>query len=79
MREAHMTKMDKPSAFSRRALLRGALVVSVGSALGADALLAEKKKPSEAEIKQALEGLKCRCGTHMGIMRAVKRAAAMMG
>jgi nicotinate dehydrogenase subunit A len=50
-----------------------------GWIMTAAALLAEKKKPSEAEIKQALEGLKCRCGTHMGIMRAVKRAAAMMG
>ena len=37
-----MTKMDKPSAFSRRALLKGAgaLVVSVGSPLSLDALLA---------------------------------------
>jgi nicotinate dehydrogenase subunit A len=42
-------------------------------------LLATKKKPSDAEIKEALTGLKCRCGTHMGIMRAVKRAAEMMG
>jgi CO/xanthine dehydrogenase Mo-binding subunit len=40
-----MTKMDKPSAFSRRALLggAGALVVSVGSPLGLDALLAIDK------------------------------------
>ena len=37
-----MTKHEKPSAFSRRALLQGAgaLVVSVGSPLGLDALLA---------------------------------------
>ena len=35
-----MTRMERPSAFSRRELLQGALVVSVGSALGADALLA---------------------------------------
>ena len=42
-------------------------------------LLATKKKPSDAEIKEALTGLKCRCGTHMGIVRAVKRAAEMMG
>jgi len=42
-------------------------------------LLATKKKPTDAEIKDALTGLKCRCGTHMGIMRAVKRAAEMMG
>src|SRR5215213_3056060 len=36
-----MTKFEKPSAFSRRALLKGAgaLVVSVGSPLGLDALL----------------------------------------
>ena len=41
--------------------------------------LQQKKKPTDAEITAALEGLKCRCGTHMGIMRAVKRAANMMG
>jgi aerobic-type carbon monoxide dehydrogenase small subunit (CoxS/CutS family) len=43
------------------------------------ALLNEKKKPTEAEIKEALTGVKCRCGTHMGIMRAMKRASEMMG
>jgi aerobic-type carbon monoxide dehydrogenase small subunit (CoxS/CutS family) len=50
-----------------------------GWIMTAAALLNEKKKPSEAEIKDALTGLKCRCGTHMGILRAVKRAAEMMG
>ena len=50
-----------------------------GWVMTAAALLATKKKPSDAEIKQALEGLKCRCGTHMAILRAVKRAAEMMG
>ena len=34
-------------------------------------------QPSDAEIRQALSGLKCRCGTHMAILRAVKRAAQM--
>jgi nicotinate dehydrogenase subunit A len=43
------------------------------------ALLNENKKPSDDEIKEALTGLKCRCGTHMSIMRAVKRASEMMG
>src|SRR5918996_5635644 len=43
-----------------------------GWIMTAAAFLATKKKPSEAEIKQALEGLKCRCGTHMSILRAVK-------
>ncbi len=43
------------------------------------ALLEQKKKPTDAEIRQGLSGLKCRCGTHMGILRAVKRASEMMG
>jgi nicotinate dehydrogenase subunit B len=34
-----MTKHDKPSTFSRRALLKGAMVVSVGAPLGLDTLL----------------------------------------
>jgi nicotinate dehydrogenase subunit A len=42
-------------------------------------VIQKNKKPSDAEIKSALEGLKCRCGTHMGIMRAVRRASEMMG
>ena len=39
---------------------------------------AQNKKPTDDEIKNALTGLKCRCGTHMAIMRAVKRAADKM-
>jgi nicotinate dehydrogenase subunit A len=49
-----------------------------GWVMTAAALLNKTKKPTEAQIKDALTGLKCRCGTHMGIMRAVKRAAEMM-
>ena len=49
-----------------------------GWVMTAAALLNSKKKPTDAEIKDALTGLKCRCGTHVGIMRAVKRAAEMM-
>jgi len=50
-----------------------------GWIMTAAALLNRNKKPTDAQIKDALTGLKCRCGTHMGIMRAVKRASAMMG
>ena len=50
-----------------------------GWMMSAAALLNRKKKPSDTDIKDALTGLKCRCGTHMGIMRAVRRAAEMMG
>ncbi len=50
-----------------------------GWVMTAAALLNQKKKPTDDEIKQALTGLKCRCGTHVNIMRAVRRAAEMMG
>jgi nicotinate dehydrogenase subunit A len=50
-----------------------------GWIMTAAAFLRDKKNPTEDEIKQALQGLKCRCGTHLSILRAVKRAAAMMG
>jgi nicotinate dehydrogenase subunit A len=50
-----------------------------GWVMTAAALLNDKKKPTDDEIKQALTGLKCRCGTHVNIMRAVRRAAEMMG
>ena len=49
-----------------------------GWIMTAAAFLRDKKKPTEAEIKDALSGLKCRCGTHLSILRAVKRAADMM-
>ena len=39
------------------------------------ALLEKNPKPNDAQIRDALTGLKCRCGTHVAILRAVKRAA----
>jgi nicotinate dehydrogenase subunit A len=39
------------------------------------ALLAKNKNPSDAEIKKALADNLCRCGTHLRMIRAVKRAA----
>jgi nicotinate dehydrogenase subunit A len=50
-----------------------------GWVMTAAALLNKTKKPTEAQIKKALTGIQCRCGTHVAILRAVKRAAAMMG
>ena len=46
-----------------------------GWMLTAAALLRDTPKPSDKQIRQALAGIKCRCGTHMAILRAVKRAA----
>jgi nicotinate dehydrogenase subunit A len=47
-----------------------------GMIMQSAALLASNKKPSEAQIKQALANNLCRCGTHLRIVRAVKRASA---
>ena len=47
-----------------------------GMIMEAAAFLARTKNPSEAQIKQALAHNLCRCGTHLRIVRAVKRAAA---
>ncbi len=46
-----------------------------GWIMTAAALLADNPHPSDAEIRSALSGLKCRCGTHLAILRAIKRAA----
>jgi aerobic-type carbon monoxide dehydrogenase small subunit (CoxS/CutS family) len=46
-----------------------------GWIMTAAALLARNPHPSDAEIKEALGDLICRCGTHNAALRAVKRAA----
>jgi nicotinate dehydrogenase subunit A len=46
-----------------------------GMIMQAAAFLQKNKKPSETEIKAALAGNLCRCGTHARIVRAVKRAS----
>lgn len=48
-----------------------------GWMLTAAALLRTNPKPTDKQIRSALGGLKCRCGTHMAILRAVKRAAGL--
>lgn len=49
-----------------------------GMIMSAKALLDEKPSPTDAEIREALERVLCRCGTHSRIIRAVKRAAGEM-
>ncbi len=48
---------------------------SNGMILAAAALLERNPTPSDAEIRAALDGNLCRCGTHTRILRAVRRAA----
>jgi aerobic-type carbon monoxide dehydrogenase small subunit (CoxS/CutS family) len=49
-----------------------------GWMMTAAAVLKRNPKASDGELRQALSGLKCRCGAHMSIMRAIKRAQAQM-
>ncbi|MDB5775947.1 MAG: nicA 1 [Herbaspirillum sp.] len=44
----------------------------------ASAMLATNPEASDAQIRESLTGLKCRCGTHVAIMRAIKRAQSEM-
>lgn len=46
-----------------------------GMIMQSTAFLATNKTPTEAEIREALAGNLCRCGTHLRIVRAVARAA----
>src|SRR5436853_5854387 len=49
-----------------------------GMIMRAQALLQKNPNPSDGDIRKALEPNLCRCGTHMRIIRAVRRAAVVM-
>jgi aerobic-type carbon monoxide dehydrogenase small subunit (CoxS/CutS family) len=49
-----------------------------GMILSSVSLLKKKPRPSEPEIRCALEGNVCRCGTYPRIIRAVQMAAIQM-
>ena len=46
-----------------------------GMIMSAAGLLAQNKKPNEAEVRSALDGNLCRCGTHVRVVAAVMRVA----
>jgi nicotinate dehydrogenase subunit A len=69
---------EQPSALQRAFILEQACqcgYCSNGMIVAARALLLRNPKPSEADVKQALEGHLCRCGAHNRIVRAVMRAS----
>jgi nicotinate dehydrogenase subunit A len=49
-----------------------------GMIMRAQALLERQPNPSDAEIRSEMAPNLCRCGTHMRILRAVRRAADTM-
>jgi nicotinate dehydrogenase subunit A len=48
-----------------------------GMVMTAKVLLDKNPHPSDDQIKQALNGNLCRCGSHLRVIRAVKRAASV--
>ena len=48
---------------------------SAGMIMQAQALLERNPRPTDAEVRAALDGNLCRCGAHNRIVRAVLRAA----
>ena len=48
-----------------------------GMIMATAALVARNKRPTGAQIRSALNGNLCRCGTHMRILRAAERAAEL--
>jgi nicotinate dehydrogenase subunit A len=50
-----------------------------GIIMSAAALLTTKPKPSEDDVRNALAGNLCRCGTHVRVIRAVMLASGQGG
>ena len=49
-----------------------------GWIMTAAALLQTNPRATDAQLREGLAGLKCRCGTHLSILRAIKRAQAKL-
>jgi nicotinate dehydrogenase subunit A len=49
-----------------------------GMVMSTKSLLDKNPKPTDTQIKEALAGNLCRCGTHIRILRAVKRASGQL-
>jgi nicotinate dehydrogenase subunit A len=45
-----------------------------GMIMNAKVLLDKNPRPTEGQIRQALDGILCRCGSHLRILRAIQRA-----
>jgi nicotinate dehydrogenase subunit A len=51
---------------------------TAGLVMTARAFLEQHRQPTEDEVRTALAGNLCRCGSHLRVIRAVMRAAAAM-
>ncbi len=70
--------IDKPHPIQRAFIEEQAVQCGYcinGMIMESAAFLTTNKKPSDDDIKKALAGNLCRCGTHVRIVAAVRRAA----
>jgi nicotinate dehydrogenase subunit A len=70
--------IDKPHALQQAFIEEQAAQCGYctnGMIMTATALLSRNKSPSEADIRTALAGNLCRCGSHLRVIAAVLRAA----
>ena len=69
---------DQPGALQRAFIEEQAAQCGYcipGMMMRAAALLAKTPRPTDAQIREALAPQLCRCGTHLRIVRAVRRAS----
>src|SRR6267142_6879077 len=85
--KGRITTLEGMGTLQRPSLLQRAFIeeqacqcgyCSSGMIMAAKALLDGNPRPSEGEIKQALNDHLCRCASHNRIVRAVQRAAKEM-
>ena len=72
---------DKPHALQKAFIAEQAMQCGYcinGMIMSAKALLDRNRNPSDGEIREALAGNLCRCGSHNRIVRAIARAAKEM-
>ena len=75
---AGLTEAGKPSRLQQAFIDEQAAqcgYCTAGIIVQAQALLDRNPKPTDAEVRSALDGNLCRCGAHNRIVRAVLRAA----
>lgn len=52
---------------------------TAGMVMAVRGLLERNRRPSESDVREALVGNLCRCGSHVRVIRAALRAASTMG
>ncbi|MEN9708392.1 MAG: hypothetical protein RIQ68_800 [Pseudomonadota bacterium] len=70
--------LDKPSKLQQAFIDEQAAQCGYcmnGMIMSAQALLNKSPKPTEAQVRSALDGNLCRCGVHNRVVRAVMRAS----